>query len=329
MLFDKPAKTLNDQIALLKQRGLAIENEEAARHELSQISYYRLSAYFHSFYKYGDTSHSFMKWATFNKIMTLYRFDRELRVISLDAIERIEVAFRCRLVQEYSIKHGPYWYENPKLYKSQFQKTYKRICDELDRSKEVFLSHYKSKYTFPNNPPSWMAIEVLSFGQLSILYKNLAYTSEKKAVADHFGISVALMESWIEHLVYIRNLCAHHSRLWNRTLVVAPINPKFTKLGWINIEPAKSNKIYLTLCIMAYMIKKICPGSYFTGKLKTLIKRLPNVDLKAAGFPEDWEKDPFWKKIYIPLSYKCRIMYFKHTNLFRKKHKTYQGTGKR
>ena len=91
MKFTKTAKTIAEQIALLKSRGLKAEDEERANHTLSNISYYRLSAYFLSFQKYKDPLHTFMPWASFNKVLDVYIFDRELRGILLDAIERIEV----------------------------------------------------------------------------------------------------------------------------------------------------------------------------------------------------------------------------------------------
>jgi abortive infection bacteriophage resistance protein len=230
MYFTKTAKSFSDQIALLESRDLKIKDKNRALHHLSNISYYRLSAYFLSFQKFGDPSHTYMPWATFDRVMDLYIYDRELRGILLDAIERVEVALRCRIVYEYCRSYGNNWYENPALFLRQHGRFMLLINKELASTKEVFIQHYFTKYTHPANPPGWMAMEVLSFGQLSIMYKNLKSDPAKKAVASHFGISPSLLESWMEHLVYIRNLCAHHNRVWNRTMTVTATVPNLTTL---------------------------------------------------------------------------------------------------
>ncbi len=216
MNYTKPPLTLNDQILLLESRGLTIPNKTTAKYYLSNISYYRLSAYMKSFQRYGDPNHRFMPFATFGRIIDLYSFDRDLRLILLDAIERIEVAFRCSFIYEYSIRHGNNWYEDAAHFQREHAKSMVRIQKEIATSKEVFIEHYKNHYTIPPNPPALMTFEILSFGQLSILYKNTVISDAKKAVGDHFGVNYVVLESWIEHLVYIRNLCAHHSRIWNR-----------------------------------------------------------------------------------------------------------------
>lgn len=114
-----------------------------------------------------------MPWANITDIVRLYVFDRELRLICTDAIERLEVAIRCRMIYEFSTRYGTNWYEDANLYHTGFQQTSTKVYQELARTGEVFIKHYKSKYTQPANPPAWMTIEILSFGQLSRMYKNL------------------------------------------------------------------------------------------------------------------------------------------------------------
>ncbi|GGB26320.1 hypothetical protein GCM10011511_57850 [Puia dinghuensis] len=237
----------------------------------------------------------------------------------MDAIERIEVAIRCKIIYEFSTRYGNNWYEDRTLYskESAFTKTVSKIEEELDRTSENFIRHYKEKYGDPPNPPAWMALEILSFGQLSIMYKNLKANEAKKAVADYFGISYTVLESWMEHLGYIRNLCAHHSRLWNRKLTVKATLPKIIRYSWINTAMIRPDKAYLSFSIMGYMINKITPGSYFVGKLKALFHRFAEVDGRRAGFYYGWEEDPFWKGITIPWTYKARIVYFRTTRIIK------------
>jgi abortive infection bacteriophage resistance protein len=318
MQFKKSPKTIAEQILLLKARGLKIENEESAAHHLSNISYYRLSAYFLSFQKYNDPTHTYMPWATFNRVVRLYVFDRELRNILLDAIERIEVALRCRIVYEYCHKYGNNWYEDSSLFLGNHNRFMELLNNELKKSKEHFVQHYFKKYTTPPNPPAWMAMEVLSFGQLSTMFKNLKTDDPKKAIAGYFGISHSILESWMEHLVYIRNLCAHHCRLWNRIVTVKATVPHVTKNAWINIAPIKNDKIYTTICIISYLLKSVTKNPPFYGKIKTLLHRFNEVDINASGFPINWLEDIFWKGTHVPVTYKIRVIVFGTKNLLKR-----------
>ena len=291
---------------------MQFESEWKAEHQLSNVSYYRLSAYFLPFQIYGDPGHTYKKNTSFEKIFSLYLFDRELRLIAIDAIERIEISLRCKIIYEFSTRYGNNWYEDEAMYsnKNIFNGLMYALDKELNRTKETFILHYKHKYTDPPNPPAWMALEVLSFGQLSNMYKNLKNNDAKKAVADYFGIGYKILESWMEHLGYIRNICAHHSRLWNRTLTIKPIAPKVIKEKWIQTGNIRNDKVYISFAIMAYFINKITPGAYFVGKLRSLFHRFYEIDIKAAGFYEGWESDPFWKDINMPITYKVRIFCF-------------------
>ena len=256
-----------------------------------------------------------MEWATFEKVVNLYMFDKNLRSILLDAIERIEVALRCRIVYEYSHSHGSHWYENAALFnRGTHVKFMETMTRELGNSKETFISHYKKKYTNPVNPPSWMSMEVLALGQLSKMYKNLKKGSAKKAVATYFGVGIPILESWMEHLAYIRNLCAHHNRVWNRTMTVTATLPSLPSYMWINQHPSKTNKIYTTICIVAYMLNRVTNRPTFAGEIKVLLKRYNNIDIHAAGFSFEWEKDNFWKSTQIILTHKIRIVFFKCRN---------------
>jgi len=313
MNFTKPALSIPDQITLLKSRGLTIKNEELAKYNLANISYYRLSAYLLSFQKFGDQNHNYMPWASFERVVRLYVFDREFRLICLDAIERIEVAIRCRISQEYSMRYGNNWYEDSSLYTSQtnFRNTKRLIDQEISKSKEIFLLHYKGKYSSPVNPPSWMTLEVLPFGILSRMYKELKSNDAKKAVADYFGISPTILANWLENLSYVRNLCAHHSRLWNRTMtkrITVPTNPAYP---WVNIASPKPEKLYNSICVMQFLQERVNVVSPFKGKLQTLFSRFHEINLTAAGFPSDWKTDLFWKPKYIPYTHVMRAVYFR------------------
>jgi abortive infection bacteriophage resistance protein len=312
MIYNKPPQTIAGQIALLEKRGLKIANKKVAAHFLSNISYYRLSAYMKSFQKYGDPNHSFMPYATFGRIMDAYAFDRNLRLLLLDVIERVEVAFRCSFTYGYITRLGNNWYEDASHFKKGHSKSMAVIQSEISNSKEVFIAHYKKTYTCPANPPAFITFEILSFGQLSILYKNTNISDDKKAVGAHFGVNYSVLASWMEHLVYIRNSCAHHSRIWNRDFLInKPLIPRTTAFSWATISPGKPDKLYTTLIILIYLLKRINPAASFLGKLQSLLYRHPLIKTDMMGFPENWKEDDFWKQTYVPWDQKMSRNYFR------------------
>ena len=139
-----------------------------------------------------------------------------------------------------------------------------------------------------------MTMEVSSFGTLSLLFKHLNGGKTKRTVANYYGVADTVLESWIHSFVYVSNICAHHSRLWNKTLRVIGGFPKRTTHGFINTK-VNNDKVYYVLCIIRYMLQVINPNSTFTTRLKQLLKDYPSVDIKAIGFPSNWELEPLWK----------------------------------
>ncbi|HET7819757.1 MAG TPA: Abi family protein, partial [Bacteroidia bacterium] len=216
MIFDKKPLTVEEQITRLKERGMLISNEANAKMYLSNISYYRLSAYWYTFLEDPKTDHLFIAGTTFEVVLNTYIFDRKLRLMIFDEIERIEIALRTTIIYNFCLQYGNNWYENKSLYRGQDSYFYKFntiLQEEMNKTREVFINHYRHKYTEPANPPAWMALELASFGQLSMLYKNLKNCDARKKVAQHFGLDEHVLESWLEALAYLRNACAHHMRV--------------------------------------------------------------------------------------------------------------------
>jgi abortive infection bacteriophage resistance protein len=182
MNFEKPFLTVEQQIDLLASRGLTIKDRERAKSYLSNISYYRLSAYAKYFQKKESPNHEFHEGVDFDSILNLYLFDRELRILVFDLIEKLEIAFRTQLTYCYSVKHKGWWYEDPKYFINNFyySKNLNKIDEEIERSSEYFITHYKKKYSSPQRPPAWMTFEVISMGSLSKTYKNLKMCEAKK-----------------------------------------------------------------------------------------------------------------------------------------------------
>ena len=295
MNYSKPTLSVADQIKHLEGRGLVIPDHAAAEHFLSNISYYRLSAYLYPYRLLP--SDRYATGTTFETVLDHYFFDREFRLLVFDAIERIEVALRTQLIYQPSMLHGPFWF----LDRTHFIKIDRwrtqlaKLDEEVRRSGEVFINHFFAKYA-DKNPPAWISFEVASLGLLSRFYQNLKFSSPaKKGIAQHFGLQEPrVFQSWIRSLTYVRNICAHHSRLWNRTLTETPkiiLNPPTL---WIAKPPVTNDKVYYFLCCLVHMMRQVNPQSSFSAKLIELFKKYPKIDSQTMGFPPDWKADAFW-----------------------------------
>ncbi len=272
----------------MEKRGLRINDKALAALWLSRTNYYRFSAYLYPFRNPDDT---FKPGTDFSFVCDLYNFDRRLRLLVMDAIERIEIWLRTTLTYEMAHKIGPFGY----IRKRNFTKGFKhkefmgQLLKEIERSKEEFVSHYRDKYTGEKHLPIWMATELLTFGTLSHLYNALPLES-KKRVADPIGVDHSVFGGWLHSLAYIRNLCAHHSRVWNRTLAIRPRCPRRWSYGKLD-----NSKIYLVLVILQHIIRIIAPESTWGPRVVALVNSSPAVNTAAMGFPTGWRDLTPWK----------------------------------
>ena len=293
--YTKQPLTVQEQLNLLKSRGLIIEDDGRTARYLKNISYYRLSGYMYSFLK--DTKHHLYKDdATFENVLNLYRFDRELRLLVFSAIEKIEIAMRTHISYEFSIAlQDPFWYTNAANFSN--NEKYNTFRDALDanikRSKDIFIKHFFKTYKNPM-PPIWIISEIFPLGQLSILYDITVKSPHRKAVAEYFGIKEVVLISWLHTLAYVRNICAHHARLWNKDLRISVKVPRKTTNKWLSSQNISHNKMYIILAIIAYLLDTITPHNSFRKKIKELIEKYDTVDTTAMGFPNEWLSDSFW-----------------------------------
>lgn len=277
---------------------MIIPDQAKAAHYLSFISYYRLRAYTYPFQDNNDPNHPFRNGCTFDEVLELYIFDRELRILVLDAIERIEIALRTQIIHHFAMDHGSHWHEDPALFtnRSLFNRDRQKLRTELGRSSEVFIKHYYNKYTQPADPPCWMSLEVVSLGFLSKTYENLKLSNAKKKVARNLGLPhPTVLESWMHAFSYVRNICAHHGRLWNRQLTKTPKFPKRTPANWLSQPPPANNKLFLTLSCLIYLLDCISPGHQWKKRFKDLLQKHPNIETRKMGFPNAWEQEALWR----------------------------------
>lgn len=300
-MFDKKPTTTPDQIALLKSRGLQISSDAEASHFLSHISYYRLGEYWHSMQS-DKENHIFKTNSNFTDVIALYCFDRELRLLIFDTIEKIEISLRTKMVYHLSHEYDPWWFQNFELFTDSraLVKTLASVEEELSRSKDPVLKNHFNKHKDDQRfPPGWKTLEHTSFGSLSKLYGNLKHTVKSKDLiaVDYGAVNHTYLPSWLQSIAQIRNYCAHHARLWNRNL---PGNPKLlTKppYHWLVEAPKQHEfqKLYVHLCIMKYLLNIVAPGNHMTQKLAALLGKYPSVDPNALGVHTNWQEEELWK----------------------------------
>ena len=307
MKYTKQPITIPQQIERLKKRGLIIKNEKSAENYLSNISYYRLRAYTYPFQDNEnlENNHIFLrKNIHFEDIIDLYCFDRKLRLLIFNALEKIEIAIRTKFTYEYSIAtNNSHWFENKNLYfnSDKYDFIIEKVSEDVGRSNEDFIKHYNTKYSEPELPPSWMTLETLSFGSLSKLIANLDCKSATyKKISLFFGLTNSfILENWIYSFSVLRNYCAHHSRIWNRRFHVElklPYNTVFPFIDRKDMNTIRSNKLFALLSCIQYILKIISPNSNFKNNLLDLLNNDGNLlSVKDMGFPENWHSFGVWK----------------------------------
>jgi abortive infection bacteriophage resistance protein len=294
----KPPFTIQDQITLLQGRNMSFRQLAVAPHFLSNISYYRLKGYWWEMQD-NKVNHHFQNGSFFEDVIDLYNFDRHFRLIVFNAIERIEIALRTKLIYHLSLKYGCDWYLNPSLFEEQkrFGLFVSKVYQDMSNSSEEFIiKHFQNHPT--EHPESWKSLEVLTLGTLSKLYKNLKHQlPEKNIIAKEFGLyNQKYLESWLLTITLIRNIIAHHSRLWNRVIINKydwPPNTPNPILSYIP-DNKQRRKVFPILSAILYMNNEISPGNNIKQELFQLFSSFPNTPLNRMGFPHNWKTEPIW-----------------------------------
>ena len=300
-IFGKPALSVEDQLRVMGKRGMVINDEASALHHLDKIGYYRLVGYSLPFQIGGEgiDRHNFRNGVSFEAILERYVFDRKLRLLILDAIERVEVSIRASLSNTIAQKHTPHWYCNAALFISGFD--HAGLVSEIKRQighnaatpeklgkQDIFIKHYYDTYYEPDMPPSWMIFESISFGTISRLFEGL-YKSETPDICVPYRVTHDILSSWLHSISYLRNMCAHHSRVWNKTLTIKPAIAKKHKTKFNG-----NDKIYAVLVVLQIMLERIAPDNSWAERLGALTDEHPEIPLEKMGFPNNWRTNPAW-----------------------------------
>lgn len=278
----QPSMNVDQQIENLKMLGLRIVNEEYARRILNDISYFRLIKAYGLGLK--GKNKNFDGSISFEQIVELYLFNANFRQLLFTWIEQIEVNLRCRVANHFSHIYGVLGYEDPDNF-NDLGYHYDFLCEikkEISRnSKAPFVKNFKNNYT-DGKIPFYALVELFSFGTLSKFYKNMK-PQDKKAVATLYGVGYTYLESWVEHIAFVRNICAHYGRLYNVNLAKTPkLYKQYTEKGISSI------RVFATLLCIKHLITNDQHWTAFVDKLDKLFHKYPHVDKKLMGFPDDW-----------------------------------------
>jgi len=279
----QPPMSIDEQIANLLSKGLTIDDEEYARRVLNDISYFRLIKAYSLGLKAKNGDYN--KNVRFEDIVQLYLFDANFRQALFPQIEKIEINLRCRLSNYFSAKYDVTGYEeagNLAMPEDAFQDFYSEIQREISRKKRTpFIINFQDNY-IDGKIPMYALVEVMSFGTLSKFYKNMK-NEDKKAIASQYGVGYTYFESWLENLSYVRNICAHYSRLYNAKLTKTPrLYKQYTAAGISN------SRIFATLLTIKHLLPNDRHWHDFVQTVELLIDKYPSVKLHYIGFPQGW-----------------------------------------
>lgn len=288
--YDKPALNLNEQLRLLETRGLYVEDRAAALTHLARIGYYRLSGYWHPWKQPDDR---FKSGASFERAMFLYEFDRKLRLVVLDGIERVEILCRAAITYTLAHSYGAFAHTDPSNFNDlpSHQIWLTKLHQEVDRANERFLQHYRATYSGFPQVPIWMALEVIPFGSLSWLFK-LMLKHDQAAAVQQWGVSPEVARTWIHTLSHVRNICAHHGRLWNRELSIKPMLPRHRR-EWNQLN---GGRVYAILCILRDLTMASVGAESWADNVRDLLSEMePHPGWRGAmGIPPNWRSSLFW-----------------------------------
>lgn len=311
--YTLPALNVHEQIELLLQKGLLINTTKVAEHWLTHNSYYRFRNYSTTFkdYQSGD----YIPNTTFEKVRDLHFFDRKLRMTVFDGIENIEISIKTNISEIMSKAYGPHWYLEPvhfispeerrkiarnAKYKNEIptvfnhQKFLHLVKSKLNNHFDPLFTHYKKIYE-PIYPPSWMLMEMLTFGTLSRMFENLRPSLEKNLICRAFGLTKKQLVSWLHCFNAIRNKCAHHNKLVYSKVNFAPCIPQKESRKFLQaateIDPTS---LYAVLCCIQYMLNICNNDSQFKADLLGLLHRFPDVRCDRLGFTQNWRTEKIW-----------------------------------
>ena len=286
--FPDAPLSIPEQVDLLIARGMEIANREGSERWLNNVSFHRMRGYWEPFEgkSKGSGAPVFQDGVTFAMVVERYDFDQRLRNLMLDACDHIEVSLRTQWVHNVAYVSGIGRFAH--LDVTLFTRYH---SDNLDKLRQDYEEYSRGKYPYRfADCPIWAAAEVMSFGQFSRWYEDTG-RQIRRDIARHYSVDEKILTSLLRHLVRVRNICAHHERLWDRDLQSTFTIPK--RLGddrkasrFFNLQD--SHKIYNVLVVVVYLMERINPLAGWRKRLTTLLDEYERLPRGSMGLPPDW-----------------------------------------
>jgi abortive infection bacteriophage resistance protein len=327
--YTKPWLSLEQQVERLASRGVDVGDRDHAAAVLKAVGYYRLTGYLYPFREsetYVDDEDrertrvlgGYRTGTTLRHAEEVIDFDRRLRMLVMDGVERIEVAVRMQLGYVLG-RSSAFAHEDPACFTKAFTEPgtapdsgkpvpssharwLERASERRAKSDEQFVAHFREKYD--DRMPVWALTELLELGQLSVLYRGLRQ-QEAEEIAVAFGAPTKkIMVSWLASLNYVRNVAAHHARLFNRKLQHAPARPQTGQVSVLDhLRDEQTAKgvfgTYNALAVIAHLLPSIEAGKDWHRRLAGLLREFPashSLSLASIGVPENWESLELWRR---------------------------------
>jgi len=314
--YKKPWLCIEDQVRKLEARGLIVPDELAAGRILKYMNYYRFAGYALKFQRWDDERHDrvFKSGTTFEDVKDLCVFDRDLRDCLSEALEMVEISLRTSVAYNFGRKYGPFGHTDSGNFDASFSRKrparesrswivepfrdwHNSVIAETRRSSEVFVKHFEQCYSQYPDLPIWVVSEICSFGTLSKMYSNM-HNADQGAISSEYGLQYLVLKSWLHALTYVRNICAHHARLWDKVLKISPVLPK--RKNWQKLAGLDKTVYVITLMLnwlMAHDSIDQDAHKQWKDRMETLMdgfsSRFPLL-LSHTGFNKDWKKNPLW-----------------------------------
>lgn len=273
----KSATTIEQQLDLLKSRGLAFSDIEKAKEILLDVGYYRLGFYLFPFEKsypdLRDRTHEYIEGASFEDAVNLYYFDFDLRLLLMRYLNRIEIAFRTSLIYNLSNKYNtiPIWFVSPSVVSRSYARDFERKVYTADFKRNPIIQRHHQKNPNDRFAPSWKTLEFMTFGAVMKLYEQLKERDDKILITQKLGIrQVVTFESYMHTIREVRNACAHGHLLYDLRL------PRRINRGPAHITPQESGNIVGALRVIRYMMAQISTkrADDLSASVKSLYEKL-------------------------------------------------------
>lgn len=298
--YAKPWLSVADQVSKLEARGMVVGDRPDAESFLRHVNYYRFAGYCLAF---ESARHTFPTGLTFEQVKAAYQFDSNLRDLFTEALELIEIDLCTSIAHYFGRKYGAFGHTIAANFHRRFDfitthaSWLAKLHEETTRSREIFVSHFRRKYLEFPDLPIWAVTEVMSFGGLSRMVAAL-HKHDRQAIAHEYGIPAKVLSSATHHFAYVRNLCAHHSRLWDRVWSIKPDLP--SDGVWAPPNNVSNKRLFATLLLMRKLLLRSpqirADADAWRDRVNTLLSNPPAVPDPAAvmGLTNNWQQHPVW-----------------------------------